>query len=74
MFNESFPCIQLFIVTLYTFPFISVLFVCLFVFGFWCVFFLGGGGIGIKMSRNHFEDAAVICLFLLLCIYTKQGM
>lgn len=67
MFNESFPCIQLFVVTLYTFPFISVLFVC-----FW--FFLGGGGIGIKMSRNHFEDAAVICLFLLLCIYTKQGM
>lgn len=34
MFNESFPCIQLFVVTLYTFPFISVLFVCLFVFGF----------------------------------------
>lgn len=43
MFNESFPCIQLFVVTLYTFPFISVLFVGLFVFGFWWGFFLGGG-------------------------------
>lgn len=71
MFNESFPCIQLFVVTLYTFPFISVLFVC---FWFLVGVFFWGGGIGIKMSRNHFEDAAVICLFLLLCIYTKQGM